>query len=106
MSEQAERWKMRPGRVGIFGEYTIQGFECENAGGKRAWWTMWWGSNGPVHNAWVEDKTFRRVILHLNGYGNNGIEDLGEMKDVPEIEQKAIFGAIETWEKPIGVEAE
>lgn len=97
MEVERQRWKMDRGKVGMSGEYTVQGFKFENGAGGHAWWVSWWGSHGPVRSAWVEDETFSRVMLHFD-YGINRIETFGEITDVPAEAKKAVLERINKWE--------
>ena len=101
MSRETELWRMRrPGRTGVFGKYSVQGFQFESASGELAWQVSEWGDYGPVKSYWVANRRFYGVIIHFNGAGDNRIETFPEIRDLPGDEKEAVLAAIATWEKP------
>ena len=97
---EVERWRMKtPGKVGIFSEHTVQGFQFDSVTGDRAWWVTAWSSFRPVTVCWVSNGKFYKVLLRFNGRQDSHIETFGEIEDIPQEKKRAILEAISKWEK-------
>jgi len=66
MPEEWTQWQTKDNRKGVFVEYTIMGFKCENPNGEVGWHITAWLSAGfeSSHDYWVAGKNFYSVAIH------------------------------------------
>ena len=99
MNDKIEAWRIRAGgKVGQFGDFTVQGFPYERDDGERAWHISTWGEYRTVRSYWVSHQKFYGVVIHFGDLGGNRIEIYGEVEKLPDEEKGAVLDAIKKWE--------
>ena len=102
MADDVQQWMAkRPGRGGVFDDYSVQGIQYESTNGEVAWHIRAWGDRNPVSNYWVAQQKFYGISIHFgsNAKGEDRIEIFGEKRNIPDAEKNAIFKAITEWER-------
>jgi hypothetical protein len=95
-------WTKKMRRAGLFGNYTVTGFQYEDALGERGWHITAWPSTGAIHDYWVSDEIFYSVRIHYFYQFTNRtlIEIFGIITTLASEEKSAVMEAIAEWEKP------
>lgn len=53
-----KNWEKKKRGVGVFGQYTVNGFWYEDQAGETGWHITAWPQNSPIHDYWVSGTTF------------------------------------------------
>lgn len=58
-------WVKKMRRAGVFGTYTVTGFQYENELGEVGWHITAWPAQGPIHDYWVSGAEFYSMRIHF-----------------------------------------
>jgi hypothetical protein len=95
-------WEKKQRCVGVFGNYTVNGFLYEDQTGELGWHITAWSQHGPIHDYWVSGTTFYSMSIHYFYKMTNRtlIEIFDPIPNLDKEEREAVMEAIKEWEKP------
>src|SRR5437588_942675 len=92
-----KNWTKKMHRRGVFGEYTVMGFQYKSQDGELAWHITAWPKIGfPIRDFWVSGIEFYSMSIHYAYRGTNYtlIQIFDSIKDLDVAEREAVLKAI------------